>query len=75
MSATLSRRLAAVEGKILPKLSAIERRLLETPAFLGVLDSLGVAVEDFQRSGLGALPRDFLRVMVERLKVAVTPKG
>lgn len=74
MSATLSRRLAAVEGKILPKLSAIERRLLETPAFLGVLDSLGVSAEDFQNNGLGALPRDLLRAMVERLKVILAPK-
>lgn len=68
MSTTLSRRLAAVEGKILPRLSPVERLLLETSAFLRVLDSLGVAAEDFQRNGLGALPRGFLRALVERLK-------
>lgn len=68
MSATLSRRLATVEGKIQTKVSPVERRLLETPAFLGILDSHGVAVEDFQRNGLSALPRDLLRSIVERLK-------
>lgn len=71
MSATLSRRLATVEGKILTKVSPVEHRLLETPAFLGILDSHGVAVEDFQRNGLGALPRDLLRAIVERLKAVV----
>jgi len=71
---SISRRLAAIEGKILPRVSPVERRLLETPAFLGVLDSHGVAVEDFQRNGLGALPRDLLRSIVERLK-AVAAAG
>lgn len=71
MNTTLSRRLATVESKILTRVSPVERRLLETPAFLGVLDSLGVAVEDFQRNGLGALPRDLLRAIVERLKADV----
>lgn len=72
MSATLSRRLVAIEGKILPRVSPIERRLLEIPAFLRVLDSHGVAVEDFQRNGLAALPRDLLRALVERLKASLT---
>jgi hypothetical protein len=71
MSATLSRRLATVEGKILTRVSPVEQRLLETPAFIEVLDSHGVAVEDFQRNGLGALPRDLLRALVERLKATV----
>lgn len=71
MSATLSRRLAVIEGKFLPRVSPVERRLLESPAFLRILDYHDVAVEDFQRNGLGALPRDLLRVLVERLKVTV----
>lgn len=72
---SISRRLAAIEGKILPRLSPVERRLLENPAFLRVLDFLGVAVDNFQRNGLGALPRDLLRSIVERLKAVVAPKG
>lgn len=73
MNTALKRRLDAVESKLIPKISQHELRLLDCPAFVRVIGDRGVSVEDFKRKGLGALPRDLLRAMVERLKVAATP--
>jgi hypothetical protein len=66
---TISRRLAALEAKVTPKISLHELRLLQCPGFTGVLSEHGVSVEDFKRKGLGALPRDLLKRIVDRLKV------
>lgn len=68
MNAALHRRLAAVEVKLLPKVSPHLLRLLEIQSFCGLLDSHGVTVEALQRNGLGALPR----ALVDRLKMSVT---
>lgn len=70
---SISRRLDAVEAKVLPKISQHELRLIDCPAFVRVIGERGVSVEDFKRKGLGALPRDLLRAFVERLKVNITP--
>lgn len=70
---SISRRLDAVESKLLPKISQHELRLLDCPAFLRVISECGVSVEDFKRKGLGALPRDLLRALLERLQVAIIP--
>lgn len=67
---SISRRLAALEAKVAPKISTHEQRLLENERFARVLDSHGVSVEAFRRNGLAALPRDLLRALVERLRVA-----
>lgn len=72
---SISRRLAAVEGKILPKVQPHLQRLLQSPPFVEVLVSHGVTVEAFQRNGLAALPRDLLRALVDRLKVAMATAG
>lgn len=69
---SISRRLSTLEAKMLTKKTSAVRSLLQSPAFLGLLDSYGVTVEAFQRNGLAALPRDLLRAMVDRLKAAVT---
>lgn len=65
---SISRRLAALEAKVMPKISNHELRLLQSPAFVGVLGEHGVSVEDYKRNGFGALPRDLLRALVEALK-------
>lgn len=70
---SISRRLAVVEGKLLPKVPPHLQRLLQSPVFLRLLDAHGVSVEVFQRNGLAALPRDLLRALVERLKVTMAP--
>jgi len=70
---SISRRLAALEAKVAPKISRHELHLLQSPAFVRVLGEHGVSVEGFKRKGLGALPRDFLRAIVERLKAVVAP--
>lgn len=70
---SISRRLGAVEAKLLPRVPPLVQQLAQHAAFVGLLDSAGVTVEDFQRNGLAALPRDVLRALVERLKVAVVP--
>lgn len=65
---SISRRLAALEAKVAPKISQHELRLLQIPAFVRLLGERGVGVEDFKRKGLGTLPRDLLRAMVESLR-------
>ena len=65
---SISRRLAALEAKVAPKISQHELHLLQSPAFVRVLGEHGVSIEDFKRKGLGALPRDLLRALVEVLK-------
>ncbi|WP_066884541.1 hypothetical protein [Dechloromonas denitrificans] len=67
---SISRRLATLEAKLSPKTSPHELRLLQCPTFIVMLDAHGVAVEDFKRKGLAALPRDLLGALAERLKVA-----
>lgn len=66
---SISRRLAAVEAKVAPKISQHELRLLDCPAFVRVIGEWGISVEEFKCKGLGALPRDFLRLLISRLKV------
>lgn len=68
MNATLQRRLAALEVKLSPKISPHELRLLQIPAFVRLLGERGVSLEDFKRKGLGSLPRDLLRELVEALR-------
>lgn len=75
MTTVLHRRLAAVEAKVAPKISQHELRLLDCPAFVRVIGERGVSVDDFKRNGLGALPRDLLRDMVDRLKVSMLTAG
>ncbi|MEN6630778.1 MAG: hypothetical protein ABFC42_14160 [Sulfuricella sp.] len=67
---SISRRLATLEAKVAPKISGQELRLLQSPVFAAMLGEHGVSVEDYKRRGFGALPRDLLRALVERLKVA-----
>lgn len=66
---SISRRLAVLEAKFAPKISQHELDLLQSPTFVRVLGERGVSLEDFKRKGLGALPRDFLRLLINRLKV------
>ncbi len=65
---SISRRLAALESKVAPKVSQHELRLLQCKGFIGVLSEHGVSLEDFKRKGLGSLPRDLLRELVEALR-------
>lgn len=65
---SISRRLATLEAKVTPKISQHELRLLQIPKFVRLLGERGVSVEDFKRKGLGALPRDLLRALVEVLR-------
>lgn len=73
---SISRRLAAIEERLLPKVPAHLQYLSQSPAFVGMLDAHGVSVDVFLRNGLSALPRDLLRALVDRLKVAMmAPAG
>lgn len=65
---SITRRLAALEAKVAPKISQHELRLLQCPEFTGMLTEHGVSVDDFKRNGLCALPRDLLRALAETLR-------
>lgn len=65
---SISRRLAALEAKVAPKISQHELDLLQSPKFVRLLDDHCVSVDDFKRKGLGALPRDLLRSLVDALR-------
>jgi len=67
----ISRRLAALEAKLSPKISSHELRLLQCPGFTEVLSEHSVSVDDFKRKGLGSLPRDMLRALVDALKRSI----
>ena len=49
---SISRRLAALEAKLSPKISPHELHLLQCPGFTGVLNEHSVSVDDFKRKGL-----------------------
>ena len=68
---SISRRLAAVEAKLTPKLSALDALLCENEKFVSMISGMGMNIEDLKRSGsvLSALPRELLQLMVDRLKV------
>ena len=68
---SISRRLAALEAKLSPKISPHELHLLQCPGFTGVLNEHSVSVDDFKRKGLGSLPRDLLRALVDALKRSI----
>ena len=70
---SISRRLDAVEAKLMPRVPPCLQDLAMNEAFVRVLDGYGVAVEDFLRNGLAALPRDLLRALVDSLKATITP--
>lgn len=67
---SISRRLAAVEAKLLPRVPPLLQELVANAAFIRILDGANITVEEFLRNGLTALPRDLLRSLVERLRVA-----
>jgi hypothetical protein len=69
---SILRRLDAVEAKLMPRVPPFLQDLAKNEAFVRVLDGYGVAVEDFLRNGLAALPRDLLRALAERLKVSIS---
>lgn len=68
---SISRRLAAAEAKVMPKPSALDALLCQNEKFVSLISGMGMSIEDLKRSGsiLGALPRDLLQLMVDRLKV------
>ncbi len=69
---SISRRLAALEAKVAPKLSPLDALLCQNERFVALVSGQGLNIDDLKRSGnvLGALPRDLLRAIAERLKVA-----
>ncbi len=71
MNLTLKRRLAAAEAKVMPKLSALDALLCQNEKFVALISSMGMNIEDLKRNGsvLGALPRELLQQIVDRLKV------
>lgn len=68
---SISRRLAAVEAKLMPKPSALDVLLCQNEKFLALLCSQGLNIEEMKRVGsvVGALPRELLQQIVDRLKV------
>lgn len=72
MNTQFRRRLSAVEVKVVPKLSSFEEKLCANEHFVALVSSLGLDIAALKRSGdvLGGLPRDVLRRLIARLKVA-----
>lgn len=69
---SISRRIAALEAKVAPKLSPLDALLCQNEKFVALVCGQGLNIDDLKRSGnvLGTLPRELLRALVERLKVA-----
>lgn len=68
---TLSRRINAIERKVVPKLTPVEEILCQNDGFLAILRTEGIDIGDFKRQGLGALPHELKKRMVERLKAEI----
>lgn len=68
---SISRRLTAIEAKVMPKLSALDALLCQNEKFVALISGMGMSIEDLKRNGsvLGALPRELLQQIVDRLKV------
>lgn len=71
MNLTLKRRLEAAEAEVIPKLSALDALLCQNEKFVALISGMGMNIEDLKRNGsvLGALPRELLQQIVDRLKV------
>lgn len=69
---SISRRLAALEAKVIPKLSPLDVLLCQNEKFVALVHGQGLNIDDLKRTGsvLGVLPRDLLRALVDSLKRA-----
>lgn len=70
---TLSRRINAIERKVIPKLTPVEEMLCQNEGFVAMLRAEGIDIEDLKRKGsvIGGLPRELVQMMVDRLKAEI----
>lgn len=68
---SISRRLAALESKVAPKLTPVEKTLCQNDGFIAMLEAEGIDIGDFKRAGLRALPHELKKLLVERLKAEI----
>lgn len=77
-TATIRRRIDAVESKVMPKLSPTDEMLCRNEHFLTLVSRLGLNIDDLKRSGnvLGGLPRDVLRrILASIARIEAAEKG
>lgn len=72
----ISRRLAALEAKVTPKMHPLKARLVQDPRFVRLVADLGLNFEEIKKlpGVFDGFPRDTVRLFVERLKVASTAR-
>lgn len=71
---SISRRLAALESKVAPKLTPIEKTLSENEGFIAMIRGEGVDVGAFKRQGIRALPHELKKLLVERVKAEINKR-
>ena len=76
MNATLERRLAGIEAKLMPKPSPVKAMLMGMPGFKNLVTGHGLDYEQISKlpGACDGLPRDLLRALVERLKAEIAAR-
>ncbi len=69
---SISRRLAALEAKVTPKMHPLKAQLVQDPMFARLIADLGLSFEEIKKlpGVFDGFPRDTVRLIVERLKAA-----
>lgn len=69
---SISRRLAALEAKVTPKMHPLKAQLVRDPRFARLVADLGLDFEEVRKlpGVFDGFPRDTVRLILERLKVA-----
>lgn len=69
---SISRRLAALEAKVTPKMHPLKAQLIQDSRFASLVADLGLNFEEIKKlpGVFDGFPRDAVRLIVERLKVA-----
>lgn len=71
---SISRRLKAIEAKVVPRMSPMKRMLVELPEFERLISGFGLDFEEIKAlpGALDGFPRDALRLLVDRLRIVNT---
>jgi hypothetical protein len=67
---SISRRLAALEAKVTPKMHPLKAQLIQHPTFARLVADLGLNFEEIKKlpGPFDGLPRDTVRLIADRLK-------
>ena len=71
---SISRRLKAIEAKVVPRMSPMKRMLVELPEFERLVSGFGLDFEEIKAlpGALDGFPRVALRLLVDRLRIVNT---